>query len=402
MGGRGRPQGERRQRGGGRGAKRGHGGLLGRGEFGPSVPRIPLTGIRGGHRSFPYICAVGLAEPLDRKLAPPPETPPRLSFLPSMITVSDAELLEREEELDTLRALLADAREGRGGITLIEGPAGQGKTALLRAVRAEASGMRVLHAVGAELERDFPFGVVRQLFAGIAVRGRRSRRQRGRARTRGPQRRLRPRAHPRRLPQPPARAVLARRQPRRARAAGDRRRRRPLGRRRQPEGARDARPPDRGSADRAGRQSPPRVLRRVRAAPARPQRHPAPARAAEPRRGRHGARWRRRAGVRRRRRRVHGRQPAARARAAPPGLHRRGRRGGRVRRAAPRTITRMVQGRLRRLPPASLALAHAVAALEGRAAVELAGLETTPPPTRTSSSPPPACSSRARCVSPTR
>ncbi len=83
-----------------------------------------------------------------------------------MSTVIDAELLEREEELDSLRALLAGARDGRGGIVLVEGPAGQGKTTLLRAARAQAvgEGLRVLSAVGAELERDFAYGIVRQLF----------------------------------------------------------------------------------------------------------------------------------------------------------------------------------------------------------------------------------------------
>ena len=49
---------------------------------------------------------------------------------------------------------------------MIEGPAGIGKTALLAAARTAAAnnGMRVLRARGAELERDFAFGVVRQLF----------------------------------------------------------------------------------------------------------------------------------------------------------------------------------------------------------------------------------------------
>ena len=78
-----------------------------------------------------------------------------------MITVADAELLERETELHTLRAQLDSARHGRGTITLVEAPAGQGKTTLLRAVRAEASaaGLRTLSAIGADLERDFAFGI---------------------------------------------------------------------------------------------------------------------------------------------------------------------------------------------------------------------------------------------------
>ena len=48
---------------------------------------------------------------------------------------------------------------------MVEGPAGIGKTALLAVARdaAEGEGFRVLRARGAELEREFAFGVVRQL-----------------------------------------------------------------------------------------------------------------------------------------------------------------------------------------------------------------------------------------------
>ncbi|HEX3267816.1 MAG TPA: AAA family ATPase [Gaiellaceae bacterium] len=75
-------------------------------------------------------------------------------------------LLERSEELAQIESALAEAREGRGRFLVIEGPAGIGKTALLGAARAAAaeSGMRVLRSRGTELERDFAFGVVRQLF----------------------------------------------------------------------------------------------------------------------------------------------------------------------------------------------------------------------------------------------
>ena len=86
-----------------------------------------------------------------------------------MITAADAELLEREAELHTLRAQLDAARHGCGTIALVEAPAGQGKTTLLRAVRAEASaaGLRPLSAIGADLERDFAFGIIRQLLPGL-------------------------------------------------------------------------------------------------------------------------------------------------------------------------------------------------------------------------------------------
>src|SRR5438093_1072147 len=77
-----------------------------------------------------------------------------------------SDLLEREGELAQLGALVDAAREGAGRLVLVEGGAGIGKTRLLAATRergAEA-GMEVLHARGGELEREFPFGIVRQLF----------------------------------------------------------------------------------------------------------------------------------------------------------------------------------------------------------------------------------------------
>jgi DNA-binding CsgD family transcriptional regulator len=75
-------------------------------------------------------------------------------------------LLEREGDLAAVDAALDDAcREGGGGTLLIEGPAGVGKSALLGELegRAAAAGCRVLRARGSEMERDFGFGVVRQL-----------------------------------------------------------------------------------------------------------------------------------------------------------------------------------------------------------------------------------------------
>lgn len=74
-------------------------------------------------------------------------------------------LLEREAALLTLDQRLDDALEGRGALVLLEGSAGTGKSSLLRELRARATArdVRVLRATGGELERDFPFGVVRQL-----------------------------------------------------------------------------------------------------------------------------------------------------------------------------------------------------------------------------------------------
>jgi DNA-binding CsgD family transcriptional regulator len=75
-------------------------------------------------------------------------------------------LLERNEELARIESALADARTGRGRFLVIEGPAGIGKTALLTAARTAAAegGMRVIRSRATEMETNFAFGVVRQLF----------------------------------------------------------------------------------------------------------------------------------------------------------------------------------------------------------------------------------------------
>src|SRR5919198_6089588 len=78
-------------------------------------------------------------------------------------------LVEREREVAALAALLDAAPAGEGRVAWIEGPAGIGKSALLAEARRHAAGLdtRVLAARGSELEREFPFGVVRQLFEGL-------------------------------------------------------------------------------------------------------------------------------------------------------------------------------------------------------------------------------------------
>src|SRR5690242_3953616 len=68
-----------------------------------------------------------------------------------MVTAAHS-LLERGEELGRIQAALKRGSAGTGSLMVIEGPAGIGKTALLAAARG-----------GAELEREFAFGVVRQL-----------------------------------------------------------------------------------------------------------------------------------------------------------------------------------------------------------------------------------------------
>jgi len=74
-------------------------------------------------------------------------------------------LVERAAELNVLARIVTAASSGAGGLVLVVGPAGIGKSSLL----AEAgrlgtdAGARLLTSRGIELEHEFAFGVVRQL-----------------------------------------------------------------------------------------------------------------------------------------------------------------------------------------------------------------------------------------------
>jgi DNA-binding CsgD family transcriptional regulator len=82
------------------------------------------------------------------------------------------DLEERERELDSLVGLIGSASAGSGSAALIEGEAGIGKTALAAAAAEAAAnaGMTVLSARGGELESEFAWGVVRQLFDATVAR----------------------------------------------------------------------------------------------------------------------------------------------------------------------------------------------------------------------------------------
>src|SRR5947209_4005328 len=75
-------------------------------------------------------------------------------------------LLEREHEVERIRAAIRAAGQRAGSVTVIEAAAGMGKSRLLDVAQTRAAelGFRVLSARATELEQGFPFGVIRQLF----------------------------------------------------------------------------------------------------------------------------------------------------------------------------------------------------------------------------------------------
>jgi hypothetical protein len=74
-------------------------------------------------------------------------------------------LLERDAALERIDQRLRGAIGGGGSLVVVEGPAGIGKTrlVLVAAQRGRELGLATLTACGSELERDFAYGVVRQL-----------------------------------------------------------------------------------------------------------------------------------------------------------------------------------------------------------------------------------------------
>ncbi len=97
----------------------------------------------------------------------PARRPPSVSAPPARSASSEADLLvDRDTELTQLRAAFDSAVAGDSRAVLVEGPPGIGKSRLLAELRAlaTASGTTVCSARGSEMEREFGFGVVRQLF----------------------------------------------------------------------------------------------------------------------------------------------------------------------------------------------------------------------------------------------
>src|SRR5882724_3714199 len=81
-----------------------------------------------------------------------------------MVTQEPREqLLGRQREREVLGRLLDAARGGDGGVLVVHGEPGVGKTALLEWMVEEGRQLRVLRTVGVEGEMELPFAALHQL-----------------------------------------------------------------------------------------------------------------------------------------------------------------------------------------------------------------------------------------------
>jgi DNA helicase TIP49 (TBP-interacting protein) len=76
---------------------------------------------------------------------------------------SGTTLLGREREREALDRLLDGVRAGRGGVLVLDGEAGVGKTALLEYAIEAGPEFRIARTLGVEAEMELPFAAVQQL-----------------------------------------------------------------------------------------------------------------------------------------------------------------------------------------------------------------------------------------------
>jgi DNA-binding CsgD family transcriptional regulator len=86
-----------------------------------------------------------------------------VSAVSPKVLASGAPLLGREREREVLDRLLDGAREGRGGVVVLHGEAGVGKTALLEYAAGAGREFRIAPTSGVEAAMELPYAAVQQL-----------------------------------------------------------------------------------------------------------------------------------------------------------------------------------------------------------------------------------------------
>ncbi|HEV7461583.1 MAG TPA: AAA family ATPase, partial [Solirubrobacteraceae bacterium] len=86
-----------------------------------------------------------------------------MSGAPSPVRLPGGQLLGREREREALGRLLEAATSGHGGVLVVHGEPGVGKTALLEYAVEAGRGFRIARTFGVEAEMELPFAVVQQL-----------------------------------------------------------------------------------------------------------------------------------------------------------------------------------------------------------------------------------------------
>ena len=72
-------------------------------------------------------------------------------------------LVGRQREREAIDRLMGAAQEGYGGVLVVHGDPGIGKSSLLEYAIAQAASFRVARAVGVEGEMELPFAALQQL-----------------------------------------------------------------------------------------------------------------------------------------------------------------------------------------------------------------------------------------------
>src|SRR3954453_10736177 len=91
-----------------------------------------------------------------------------MSVAPLPVGITGERLLDREREREVLDRLLAAARGGHGGVLVIAGAPGVGKTALLEHAGGAAQELRLLRTAAVEGEMEPPYAALQQLWAPIS------------------------------------------------------------------------------------------------------------------------------------------------------------------------------------------------------------------------------------------